>query len=164
MTREDVSDRLGVFISSVCIFHCTVVPILLAALPTLGLQWLNHNPQVHFGLFLLMLILASAAFAWRFTKHRSLRPGVWMAMGVLFVGLGHFVLSSHQTHENHGQSSHHHGTTHHATMAINHSATTMAIGAYGPTLFAIAGGIFLIIGHRLNQKLGRQCCRVKEMH
>lgn len=158
MKKNDALDGLGVFVSGVCIFHCTVLPIALAIVPALGLQWLNHNPVVHLSLFLLMLTFAVLAFTWRYRLHRSLKPAVWMAMGVLLVGLGHFVVADHSSHHQLQATTARHEMHQGHGMHAEMEPTTNPLGLDLSTWIAVIGGLFLIRGHFLNQKMGC-CCR-----
>lgn len=155
MKIKDTSfDKTGIFISGLCIFHCTLVPVLVGFLPALGLQWLVHNPIIHFGLFILMILFANIAFILRYKKHGSLKPAPWLLAGILLVGLGNFIFTDHSMHKSDSNHSHH---SQHGHMKMNEAQTTkLPFDLTASTLFAVIGGVLLIRGHYLNQK--KACC------
>ena len=73
--------RFGAAGSLVCAAHCALLPLLIAALPSLGLaSWLGEAFEVGFVAFASLLGLFS--LIWGYRRHRALR-----ALGLLLPGL-----------------------------------------------------------------------------
>jgi hypothetical protein len=74
-------DRFGATGSLLCAIHCALLPLLLAALPSLGLSiWLGDGFERGFVMFVTLMGLFS--LAWGYRRHRKFR-----ALGVLLLGL-----------------------------------------------------------------------------
>ena len=79
--RRALLDRLGATGSLVCAVHCALLPLLIAALPSLGVAaWLGHGFEQGFVLFASLLGVFS--LAWGYRRHRAIR-----ALGLLLPGL-----------------------------------------------------------------------------
>ena len=76
-----VLDRAGMSASLACAVHCAVFPLVLAALPALGLAWLDAE-WVDWTMVLLAAGIALRAHRGGFTMHRRCLPA-----GVAVVGL-----------------------------------------------------------------------------
>ena len=74
-------DRLGAAGSLRCAIHCALLPLLIAALPSLGVAaWLGDDFERGFVLFATMLGLFSVI--WGYRRHGAVR-----ALGLLLPGL-----------------------------------------------------------------------------
>lgn len=74
-------DRFGATGSLLCAVHCALIPILLAAAPSLGLSvWLSDGVEQALVVFVTLLGLSS--LLWGYSKHRALH-----ALGLLVPGL-----------------------------------------------------------------------------
>ena len=74
-------DRFGASGSLLCALHCALTPILLAAIPSLGLSaWFGGGFERGFVVFVTALGLFS--LIWGYRRHRSFR-----ALGLLLAGL-----------------------------------------------------------------------------
>jgi len=74
-------DRFGATGSMICAAHCALTPVLLAAIPTLGLSvWLGDGIERAFVVFVTVVGLFS--LLWGYRRHRTFR-----ALGVLLAGL-----------------------------------------------------------------------------
>ncbi|HEY5972543.1 MAG TPA: MerC domain-containing protein, partial [Pseudoxanthomonas sp.] len=74
-------DRFGATGSVICAVHCALTPLLLAAIPSLGLSaWLGDGFERGFVLFVTVLGLFS--LLWGYRRHRAFR-----ALSMLLVGL-----------------------------------------------------------------------------
>ena len=74
-------DRFGATGSIVCALHCALTPLLLAAIPSLGLSvWLGDSFERGFVTFVTVLGLFS--MSWGSRRHR-----VFRALGMLLFGL-----------------------------------------------------------------------------
>ena len=76
-----ILDRAGMSASLACAVHCAVFPLVLAALPALGLAWLDAA-WVDWTMVLLAAGIALRAHRGGFTMHRRCLPA-----GVAVVGL-----------------------------------------------------------------------------
>src|SRR5882724_3106267 len=76
-----VLDRAGMSASLACAVHCAVFPLVLAALPALGLAWLDAA-WIDWTMVLLAAGIALRAHRGGFTMHRRCLPA-----GVAVVGL-----------------------------------------------------------------------------
>lgn len=78
---HSVLDRLGATGSLLCAIHCALLPVLIAALPSLGLaSWLSDGFERGFVLFATLLGVFS--LLWGYRRHRVVR-----ALGLLLPGL-----------------------------------------------------------------------------
>ncbi len=74
-------DRFGATGSMLCAIHCALTPVLLAAIPSLGLSaWFGSGFELGFVGFVSVLGLFS--LLWGYRRHRSFR-----ALGLLLAGL-----------------------------------------------------------------------------
>jgi len=74
-------DRFGATGSLLCAVHCAVLPVLLAAAPSLGLSvWMGDGVELALVSFVTLLGLFSLVWGWR--RHGALR-----ALGFLIPGL-----------------------------------------------------------------------------
>ena len=88
-------DRFGATGSMLCAVHCAVIPVLLAAAPSLGLSfWLSDGVEQAVVVFVTFLGLFS--LLWGYRRHRALRalallvPGLALLWaGLLHAGLHH---------------------------------------------------------------------------
>lgn len=74
-------DRFGATGSLICALHCALLPLALAAIPSLGLSvWLGDGFERSFVLFATLMGVFS--LIWGYRRHRKIR-----ALGVLLLGL-----------------------------------------------------------------------------
>ena len=79
--RRRLFDRLGATGSLVCALHCALLPLLIAALPSLGVAlWLGDGFERGFVVFATLLGVFS--LVWGYRRHRAVR-----ALGLLLPGL-----------------------------------------------------------------------------
>lgn len=79
--RQRWLDRFGAAGSLACAAHCALLPLLIAALPSLGLaMWLSDG--LEFGFVLFASLLGAFSLLWGYRRHRALR-----ALGLLLPGL-----------------------------------------------------------------------------
>ncbi|MGB1197848.1 MAG: MerC domain-containing protein [Thalassotalea sp.] len=82
-------DRIGITATSLCALHCIFLPVILPALPLLGLSFLaDHTWE---NVFLLVTaILGSIAMLSGFKRyHRKLYPFYLLLLGVAIYGQKH---------------------------------------------------------------------------
>lgn len=92
-------DRFGATGSLICAVHCALTPLLLAAIPSLGLSaWLGDGFE--FGFVAFVTVLGLFSLLWGYRRHRAFRAlGMLLAglvtlwAGVLYPPLHHEVLS-----------------------------------------------------------------------
>lgn len=81
LPRRSLLDRIGASGSLVCALHCALLPLVIAALPSLGVAiWLGDGFEQGFVLFATLLGLFSLVSGYR--RHRAVR-----ALGLLLPGL-----------------------------------------------------------------------------
>lgn len=81
LQRHRWIDRFGAAGSLVCALHCALLPLLIAALPSLGIAvWLGDGFERGFVVFASLLGVFS--LAWGYRRHRALH-----ALGLLLPGL-----------------------------------------------------------------------------
>ncbi len=81
LQRHRWIDRFGAAGSLVCAVHCALLPLLIAALPSLGIAgWLSDGFERGFVVFASLLGVFS--LVWGYRRHRALR-----ALGLLLPGL-----------------------------------------------------------------------------
>jgi hypothetical protein len=86
-SHASFADRFGATASFLCALHCAVLPLVIAALPALGLGFLaNHAFERAFIAFASVLALASLAFGFR--RHRRFRAFWFLVPGVVLLLLG----------------------------------------------------------------------------
>lgn len=79
--RQRWLDRFGAAGSLACAAHCALLPLLIAALPSLGLaMWLSDG--LEFGFVVFASLLGAFSLLWGYRRHRALR-----ALGLLLPGL-----------------------------------------------------------------------------
>jgi len=79
--HKDLLDRLGATGSLLCAIHCALTPLLLAAVPALGLGlWFDRSLEL--ALVVFVTLLGASSLGWSYRRHRSLR-----ALGLLVPGL-----------------------------------------------------------------------------
>ena len=98
LPRRSLLDRIGATGSLVCALHCALLPLVIAALPSLGVAlWLGDGFERVFVVFATLLGLFSVV--WGYRRHRAVRalglllPGLAVLwMGVLYAPLHHALL------------------------------------------------------------------------
>ena len=88
-------DRFGATGSVICAVHCALTPLLLAAIPSLGLSaWLSHGFERGFVLFVTVLGLFS--LLWGYRRHRAFRALTLLLLGLAILLAGAYVPALHQ--------------------------------------------------------------------
>jgi len=84
-----VLDRIGIAATSLCALHCILLPILLPALPLLGLSFMADHTWEH--VFLIMTaVLGTIALFFGFKRyHRRLYPFYLLYLGVAIYWMKH---------------------------------------------------------------------------
>lgn len=90
---SSLSDRFAIFASGLCVVHCILTPIFIAALPAIAaFAELNHN--IELLLIGIMLPLSAFALFRGYRCHCSLKPTVNAAGGVVLLLMAQLVLES----------------------------------------------------------------------
>jgi hypothetical protein len=79
-----VLDRAGMSASLACAVHCAVLPLLLAALPAVGLAWLD-SAWVDWTMVAFAAVIALRAHHGGFTVHRRCLPVTIAVVGLLII-------------------------------------------------------------------------------
>jgi hypothetical protein len=77
-------DRAGMSASLACAIHCAIVPLLLAALPAIGLAWLD-SAWVDWSMVSIALAIALRAHFVGYQLHRRCRPAAAALAGVVIL-------------------------------------------------------------------------------
>jgi len=89
--KQERLDHLGVMASVACAIHCAALPLVITALPLLGLEFLA-NIWVEIVMICLSLLIGIWSLGSSYPKHRKILPVVILLAGFLLIGTGHFVL------------------------------------------------------------------------
>lgn len=82
-------DRIGITATSLCALHCILLPILLPALPLLGLSFLADHAWEHVFLIITAILGAYALFSGFKRYHRKIYPFYLLAIGVIVYWIKH---------------------------------------------------------------------------
>ena len=82
-------DRIGIAATSLCALHCILLPILLPALPLLGLSFLADHTWEHFFLIATAVLGTIALFSGFRRYHRRLYPFYLLYLGVSIYWIKH---------------------------------------------------------------------------
>jgi hypothetical protein len=75
-------DRIGITATSLCALHCILLPVLLPALPLLGLSFLADHAWEHVFLIITAILGTVALFSGFKKYHRRLYPFYLLFLGV----------------------------------------------------------------------------------
>jgi len=75
-------DRIGITATSLCALHCILLPVLLPALPLLGLSFLADHAWEHVFLILTAILGTVALFSGFKRYHRRLYPFYLLFLGI----------------------------------------------------------------------------------
>lgn len=80
-------DRFGATASFLCAVHCALLPLVIAALPAIGLSFLaNHRFERGFIAFASVLALTTLIFGFR--RHHRFRAFWFLVPGILLLAAG----------------------------------------------------------------------------
>ncbi|MEM8679587.1 MAG: MerC domain-containing protein [Planctomycetota bacterium] len=85
------ADWAGMTASIGCAIHCAAMPLVIAYLPALGLEWIARE-GFHQYMALICMVLALAAFVPGWRIHRSVVPLAWGATGLILLNVVAFGL------------------------------------------------------------------------
>jgi|TARA_B110000914_G_C15253340_1_gene349583 hypothetical protein len=75
-------DRIGITATSLCALHCILLPVLLPALPLLGLSFLADHAWEHVFLIFTAMLGSVALFAGFKRYHQKMYPFYLLFLGV----------------------------------------------------------------------------------
>jgi hypothetical protein len=95
-TSSDQWDRAGMLVSAACAIHCTLLPLLLAAVPVFGLGR-PLDDRLEWGFVVLTAVVGTTAHlrAYR-ADHRHVAPGLVFAAGLSLVSCARLILEEHR--------------------------------------------------------------------
>lgn len=76
-------DRIGITATSLCALHCILLPVILPALPLLGVGFLADHAWEHVFLILTAILGSIAMFSGFKRYHRKLYPFYLLMLGVV---------------------------------------------------------------------------------
>jgi hypothetical protein len=85
----ETGDRVGMTGSLLCAVHCALMPVLLAALPALGLGGFSLV-DIDQGFTIFATLLGVTTLAVGFRRHRAFRAWLVLIPGLLLVWIGSF--------------------------------------------------------------------------
>ncbi|WP_209146092.1 MULTISPECIES: MerC domain-containing protein [Chitinophaga] len=84
-------DAVGIGASLACALHCALLPLLITALPLLGLEVLE-NDRLEYGLLAVSFVVGYAALFRGYRRyHRHWWPLLWFTLGFAGLLAGHFL-------------------------------------------------------------------------
>ena len=86
-TLSRLPDRVGATASFLCAVHCALLPLVIAALPALGLSFLANHRFEH-GFIAFASVLALTTLLVGFRRHRRFRAFWFLVPGILLLAAG----------------------------------------------------------------------------
>jgi hypothetical protein len=97
LNRTAAFDRAGMSASIACAVHCALLPVALAALPALGLAWLD-SPWVDWSVVVLALGIALRAHRGGYRLHRRCLPAGVAVAGIAIIVAAMCLLKGSASH------------------------------------------------------------------
>ena len=91
-------NRAGIFLSSLCLVHCILIPVILLFFPFVGMALVDEGSFFHRLMFFTTLLAAVTAFYFGYRIHNDFKPLTWMSVGLLLFGVGVFFFSDTHVH------------------------------------------------------------------
>jgi hypothetical protein len=85
-------DLWGLFLSTLCLVHCLLTPVIVLILPSLVPNWLRAEGHGHSWFFFGLVFVAGLSVAASFRRHRRWNASAWLVFGLVIVGIATFVL------------------------------------------------------------------------
>lgn len=84
-------DRLGIALSTLCLVHCLLLPVLLAVLPLVAIsyvpEWFNESEWLHLALLVPVALVSGPVLARAARRVRWIGPVVVLAFAALVAAL-----------------------------------------------------------------------------
>ena len=90
LTKLDRLDHLGIAASIACAIHCAALPLIITALPLLGLEFLA-NIWVEIFMIGLSLVVGVSSLSSSYPLHKKLLPIFILVTGFILIAAGHFI-------------------------------------------------------------------------
>ena len=91
---QRAADRIGLSASTICAIHCAAMPLMLSALPTLGLGFLAEG-AFELAMIATSIIIAAVSLGSSYRVHRKLNPILMMISGGVILVFNFFGHESH---------------------------------------------------------------------
>ncbi len=89
-------DRFGATGSMICAVHCALTPVLLAAIPSLGLSiWLGDSLERAFVVF--VTVVGVFSLMWGYRRHRAFRALTLLLLGLALLWAGLLYAPLHES-------------------------------------------------------------------
>ena len=85
-------DKIGIMASVLCVIHCAFLPILVTALPLLGIGFLVKD-RTEVLMVLLSILIAGISIGTSYKIHRSFLPLVLLIIGLTIIATVHLFLA-----------------------------------------------------------------------
>ena len=82
-------DRIGITAASLCALHCILLPVLLPALPLLGLSFLADHEWEHAFLIVTAVFGSFALFSGFKKYHKRIYPFYLLFLGIIIYWIKH---------------------------------------------------------------------------
>jgi len=89
-TKHERLDHLGMVASIACAVHCAALPLVITALPLLGLEFLA-NLWIEVSMIVLSLIVGILSLRLSYPKHKKVVPILVLIIGFLLIATGHLI-------------------------------------------------------------------------
>ena len=84
--RRPLADRIGIWLSFICVIHCLATPVLLLAFPAFeAMKIMRLHEGFHLALLLILPIVAVIAFIPGYLKHQNRQVFYWAIPGLLII-------------------------------------------------------------------------------
>lgn len=91
LAKSDRLDHLGIAASIACAIHCAALPLMITALPLLGLEFLT-NIWVEIFMISLSLVVGFSSLSYSYPLHKKMLPIFILVIGFFLIAAGHFIL------------------------------------------------------------------------
>jgi len=90
MQKLQQLDKIGSRISFLCALHCAAQPLLLVALPMVGLGFVMEKP-FEIVVIYTSVVLATIALAFGYKQHKNYKLFLGLALGIIMIVLSRLV-------------------------------------------------------------------------
>lgn len=93
--RHKRMDKLGMGVSIACAIHCAALPLIIGALPLLGISFLA-NEYFETGIIITSLIIGYSSLTRSFCKYNHTAPLIIITVGFGLIFIGKFLANQSQ--------------------------------------------------------------------
>ena len=84
--KRSLADRVGIWLSFLCVIHCLATPVLLIVFPALeAMKVAKLHESFHLALLLILPIVAVIAFIPGYRKHQNRHVFYWAIPGLIII-------------------------------------------------------------------------------